>query len=66
MRAVGDREKSSDGQWYKEKRWQIGEHNLGSLLSTRKYKKVQERKKERKFRNLPYGTYFIKYLNGPF
>lgn len=32
MRAVGQGRRAAMVQWYKEKRWQIGEHNLPELL----------------------------------
>ena len=63
MRAVGQGRRAAMVQWYKEKRWQIGEHNLPELLlSTRKYKKVQESTKRGtgNFEIYPMGHGFYK------
>lgn len=43
MRAVGQGKRVAMVQWYKEKKWKIGEHQLPELLSgTKRYKKVQK------------------------
>lgn len=63
MRAVGQGKRSAMVQWYKEKRWQIGEHNLPEMLeSTKKYKEVQEgtRNNAGSFEIYPMGQGFYK------
>ncbi len=63
MRAVGQGKRVAMVQWYKERRWNIGEHKLPEILSgTRKYKKVQEstRKETGSFEIYPMGQGFYK------
>ena len=63
MRAVGQGKRVAMVQWYKERRWKIGEHNLPEILaSTKKYKKVQKSTKRDigSFEIYPMGQGFYK------
>ncbi|MBI2310133.1 cob(I)yrinic acid a,c-diamide adenosyltransferase [Candidatus Collierbacteria bacterium] len=63
MRAVGQGKRVAMIQWYKEKRWRIGEHNLPEMLaSTKKHKKAQKstRREIGSFEIYPMGLGFYK------
>ena len=61
MRAVGQGKRTAMVQWYKEKRWKIGEHNLPLMLKrTNEQTNKRTKKSTGKFEIYPMGQGFYK------